>query len=149
MNTSADHFDEPPDSPNYALLRDTAWMGGEQVEGRYLLSWATGVNEFRRSNEEFKADYRGHVKKTWPDARKLLRGSYWQRFFLVLLRQQYRESETGRLFPIPHEKPEDTALRTLLINPALKPPELANVLQTAEKQLLHMPELQLAYRELA
>ena len=78
------------------MLRDTAWMGGEFVEGRYFLSWATGVNEFWRSQEDFEADYREFVTRAWPQSQMFLKSRYWMQFFLVLLRHLYRESQVGK-----------------------------------------------------
>ncbi|MGH7138950.1 MAG: hypothetical protein ACREHD_24660 [Pirellulales bacterium] len=46
----ADDFDTPVDSPEHALIRSTAWMGGDLVEGRYLLGILTGTNLFRMSH---------------------------------------------------------------------------------------------------
>lgn len=148
MAVGADAFDEPPDSPSHTRLRDTAWMGGELTEGRYFLSWATGVNEFRRSHEEFDADYREFVIKTWPESQVFLKSNSWRKFFLVLLRHRYWETEVGKNFPFRSESKHEKALRTLLTNPSLTQPELAKALKTTEKQLLRMPDIQEAFRDL-
>jgi hypothetical protein len=124
-------------------------MGGEMFEGRYFLSWATGVNEFRRSHREFDADYQEFVTNTWPKSMVLLKSTYWRQFFLVLLRDRYRESDIGKSFPIRSETKPEKALRMLLTNPMLKQPELARILNTTEKQLLRMSTLQLAFQELS
>lgn len=147
MNIAAAHFEEEPNSQNHWLLRETASAGGELIEGRYFLSWATGVNEFRRSHEEFDADYREFVVKTWPAARVFLASCYWRMFFLVLLRQRYRESSISADSPIQNETKQDQAVRMFLMNPSLSQTELANNLRTTEKQLLRMSMLQLAIRE--
>lgn len=145
----ADSFDEPPGSPNHTGLRESAWMGGELAEGRYYLSWATGVNEFRRSNDEFDADYREFVVRSWPASQSFLKSTYWRKFFLVLLRQRYRESKTGAEFPVPAETTEDRAIRMLMLDPTLTHAEVAASLETTEKQLQRMSTFQLAFRELS
>jgi hypothetical protein len=149
LNNIAAHFDEDPSSRNHLLLRETAWMGGEFVEARYLLSWATGVNEFRRSHEEFEAEYQAFVINTWPESQMFLKSRYWRKFFLVLLWHQYRESKIGVANPIQSEAKEDRALRMLMTNPAMSHAELAKALKTTEKQLQRMSSFQLAYRELS
>jgi hypothetical protein len=149
VETTAAHFEEPPHSLNHTLLRETAWMGGEMIEGRYFLSWANGVNEFRRSHREFDADYQNYVIGTWPSSQMFLKSFYWREYFLVLLRQRYRESDVGTLFPIRIESKAEKALRIFLVRPSLEHAELARILKTTEKQLLRMSMLQLAYRELS
>lgn len=149
MNIAADHFDEDPGSHNHSLLRETAWTGGEFVEGRYFLSWATGANEFRRSHDEFEADYQAFVIKTWSESQMFLKSRYWIKFFLVLLRHRYWETETGKAFPFRSETKQELALRILMTNPSLQQAELAKAIKTTEKQLLRMSHVQIAFHELS
>ena len=51
MDTTADSFDAPADSDEHAGLRNTAWMAGHLVEGRYLLGMLIGKNLFRVTND--------------------------------------------------------------------------------------------------
>jgi hypothetical protein len=55
MRYAAERFDAAPDSVEHSVLRDTAWMGGAYIEGRYLLGMLTQSNLFRVSHEEFMA----------------------------------------------------------------------------------------------
>lgn len=149
MNRIAAHFDEDPGSHNHSALREILWLEGEYLECRYFLSWATGVNEFRRRQEEFEADYQAYIVNAWPESQMFLKSSYWRRFFLVLLRHQYRDRKVGVAHPIQSEAKEDRALRLLMSNPAMSHAELAKALKTTEKQLLRMSSFQLAFRELS
>ena len=53
MDTTAEFFDAPVDSERHAGLRDTAWMAGHYVEGRYLLGMLIGRNLFRVSHDTY------------------------------------------------------------------------------------------------
>jgi hypothetical protein len=149
VNSIADDFDEPLDSPGHAAIRDTMWMAYYYFEVMYFLGIAIGVNEFRRSREEVLIHYREFVLKNWPASQVFLKSVYWEEYFLVLLRQFYRDSANGKLYPIRNESKPDRALRTLVSNPSIRQPQLAQVLKTTEKQLLRMSMLQLAFRELS
>jgi hypothetical protein len=147
MSIVADYFDEDPGSPHHTMLRDECWMGGPFHEGRYFLSCATGVNEFRRNNEEFFAGFRSYIESKFPDSTVFLESSYWIEFFIVLLRQCYRESKIGKRYPIREERRDEKALRMLLLQPELQEADLVAAMKTTEKQVRRMSVVQLALRE--
>ena len=53
MDITARSFDAPVHSDQHIALRDSAWMGGHYVEGRYLLGMLVGENLFEKSNDEY------------------------------------------------------------------------------------------------
>jgi hypothetical protein len=56
VNIAAMKFDKPVDSPEHSDRRNSAWIGGDLVEGRYLLGMLIGKNLFRMSNERYASE---------------------------------------------------------------------------------------------
>ncbi len=61
MQGAAERFDAAPNSDTHSDLRNTAWMGGPYVEGRYLLGMLTNTNLFRVSYGEYFASLRDFI----------------------------------------------------------------------------------------
>src|SRR3712207_533408 len=54
LSHAAALFEAPLSSPEHASLRDTAWMGGALVEGRYLLGRLLRRNFFLLDDDDFQ-----------------------------------------------------------------------------------------------
>ena len=63
MEFIAECFDAPPDSEKHRSIRETAWMGGDLVEGRYLLGMLIGENLFKVANEDYAGRLRDFVSR--------------------------------------------------------------------------------------
>lgn len=63
MDFTAECFDAPPDSEKHVAPRDSAWMGGDLVEGRYLLGMLIGENLFKVADEEYVRKLRDFISR--------------------------------------------------------------------------------------
>lgn len=151
MVNCAIRFDSPPSSDSHTELRNTAWMGGGLVEGRYLLGMLLGTNLFRFDTQGYLRELHMYISTQFSEqAAAVFCNVSALDALMPYLRMKYeRETHLPRL-ALPEElgPPRDErlehALEFLLYNLHASLQEIANYLGTTEGQLKRLTGLKWA-----
>jgi hypothetical protein len=134
----AELFDEPVDASGHTFLREEGWMGGDLVEGRYLLGMLLGANLFRLSHDQYAARlHRFLSEKVSPSAAEIFGNLAQCRHVIPYLRRLYREETTYPPLPLRNDR-EEAAVTYLLHNLDATDADLAAALGTTVKQIGRM-----------
>ena len=151
MENCAERFDAPPSSEFHAELRNTAWMGGNLVEGPYLLGMMLGTNLFRLDTDEYLRKLKEYVSTTISgQAAAVFCDVYGSDVLMPYLRMKYeRETDFPRFAPPenygpPRNERLERGTEYLLHNLHASFQELANHLGTTEKQVMRLTDLKWA-----
>jgi hypothetical protein len=137
MEDIARAFDCPPDSPEYEMLADTAWMGGPLIGVRFYLGRLIDRNLFRESDdavEKYLVEY--FSTYTSPAGADLLRGVDGWPIAADILRHRF-EQQVGKSTHLARKLTAKAilAVELYLKDPAIRMAQLAKEMKTTQKQL--------------
>ena len=132
LENCAVRFDAPISSDKHAELRDTAWMGLDLIEGRYLLGRLLHQNFFRATNEEYHSSLQEYFLGLVGKRAASVLSTSAPNLGVLFLRWQCRKISdikfVGRLR-------EAKAIYLLAMDPKLADVQLAAELKTTVKQI--------------
>jgi len=144
MHFTAECFDAPPDSDKHAGLRDSAWMGGDLVEGRYLLGMLTRENLFKVSDSQYVRKLRSFVStNVSASAANIFCRLPACQCLIPYLRRLYHTQTTYTPMPSRNDRVE-AAVAHFLHNLDASDAEIAAAIGTTEKQVLRISDLSAA-----
>jgi hypothetical protein len=151
MEILADLFDAPPSSDGHADLRNTAWMGGHQVEGRYLLGMLTGTNLFRFELADYFRQLNTYISTTISErAAAVFCDETGSDLLIPYLRMKYERDTNFPRFATSAEygpgrsERIERGIEYLLHNLVASYQEIAYHLGTTEKQVMRLNNLKWA-----
>jgi hypothetical protein len=146
LDDTADDFDAPLDSREHVLLRETAWMGSDLIEGGYLLGMLTGTNLFRFPDEEYVRRLKEFITNGVSSraAEVFFRPPDCQQLILYLRHIYHTETKFPSM-PSRNDRREKV-FAYFLHNLDASDAEIAAAVGTTEKQIQRMADLKYARR---
>lgn len=142
MDSLAEAFDSPLDSPDHRMLAEDAWLGGPLVSVRYYLGRLIGRNLFRESDDEVLSEVRNYFAREFSkDGAAILQDARGWKIAEFVMRSRFEATTLGKPR---RNRQEVQAVSAFLANPKLSTIELATSAETTIKQLARMSTLQYA-----
>lgn len=140
-------FESAPDSPEHCLLRDTAWMGGEPIEGRYLLGMLIGENLFNVDDSAYYSKLTAFISSKFaPEAASIFCTNTNAHVLTPYLLALYAETDFPPFSTTTQKRPSRNrkiapATIYLLGNLNATIDEIAKHLGTTAKQVLRLSDI--------
>lgn len=132
-NNCAEHFDEPIESDVHRLVRDTAWIGGSLIEGKYLLGILIGKNLFRVTVEEYYETLHDYLCE---NVSREVAGLFTTIDIVILyMRLVYHENGNLPVINVERKHRAEHGVAFLFQNLDATVAEIASHLKTTEKQV--------------
>lgn len=145
---TAQLFDAPIDSEEHAQLRDTAWMGGDLTEGRYLLGMLIEENLFLLPDDLYIQKLHDFIAPRFSSkaANIFCTFSASQRL-IPYLRKAYEIETDYPSIDGPRNNRVENAIEFLLDNLDATDSEIAMFLKTTEKQVRRISDITAAKKD--
>jgi hypothetical protein len=145
MNSLAEAFESPKDSPEHRRLREDSWLVGPEMECRYYLGMLSGRNEFRRSRDEFLDDLADFVaSRTSAQAVMFCCTEHHCQFVVGFLRRLFERQEG--CMPGRKETREQRAMEVLLKHPNWSDEQIVAEVGATVKSVKRWPVFRYARR---
>ncbi|PHS03084.1 MAG: hypothetical protein COA78_19350 [Blastopirellula sp.] len=140
-------FDMPIDSEEHAGLRDDAWIGGDGIEGPYLLGMLIGENLFLLPNDIYIQRLHDFITPRFSSRAAIIFCTFSESSLLIpYLRKTYELETDYPSIDGPRNNRIENAIEFLLGNLDATDSEIAIFLETTEKQVLRISDITAAKR---
>ena len=137
------------DTELHRSYRDDAWLAGSYAEVPYFLSCVTRTNYIKAHHNVWEQAAKEFFSNHTSESAWITRSRCFHDFAVLILKQQYRESELGQRFPIRKESRTEWVARVAIAHSRLTIDALAKKLNTTLKQIERNSTAMLARREFA
>ena len=142
VGNAAKYFDAPRDSDEHAGLRDTAWMGGHYVEGRYLLGMLISQNLFRVSNNTYIDELHRFISDRASTRAAAIFCTLTDAVWLMpFLRKLYDHETDYQPIKMTRNDRVERGIEFLLYHLDASTEDIATFLKTTEKQVLRLGDI--------